>query len=401
MNNRKLSGLVLTLIILCGIFLGACGGKKSAQQPTEGPQDNISSIGRVSATGEVVPSRWSTLAMAASGVIEEVLVTDGQGVASGQALVNLQGRDKYEAALSAAKLELLSARQAKQDLYDNLEASRAAAQARLAAANKALDKAEEKEEGQAYQRGDREQIDQAWANYILAQQAVEDSETDFSYVADRPEDDQDRAYMLAKLAATRQARDRALANFNYLVELPDKFEVDEVDARVAVCRAEVILAQKEVDKLKSGPDPDQLALVEARLDNAEKQVTAADSTLEDLQLKAPFSGTISKVFIRENEWITIGQPAFLLADLSDLQVETTDLSEIDVAQVEVGNPASITFDALPDIVSNGVVTKVAPKSSEGSGVNYTVTIRFDEIPDGLRWGMTAFVDIEIGQQANQ
>lgn len=401
MKHRKLIGAFIALWMIGGFLLAGCGGESAAQEPTESPQTNFTSAGRVSATGEVVPARWSTLSMSANGIVEEILVTEGQGVAAGQALARLKGSEKFEAALSAAKLEQVSAQQAQKDLFENLEASRAAAQARLAAANEELDDAEERREGQAYQRGDREQIDQAWANYILAQQAVDDAEEDFSYVADRPEDDPDRAFMLAKLAGTRQARDRAVANFNYLVELPDEIEVDKIEARVAVARAEVLLAQKKVDKLKDGPDPDQLALVETRLENAEKQVEAARIALEDLELKAPFSGTISKVYIRQNEWINPGQPAILLADLSKLQVETTDLSEIDVAQVEAGNPATITFDALPDILAEGVVTKIAPKSSEGSGVNYTVTLEFNEIPTGLRWGMTAFVDIEIGQQAQK
>lgn len=397
MRHRKRINIFIALWFIGGLLLAACGSQSTAQLPTPNPQTDAASTGRISATGEVVPARWSSLSMSANGVIEEILVTEGQGVAAGQALARLRGSEKYEAALSAAKLELVSAQQAKKDLYENLEASQAAAQARLAAANDELDKAEERLEGQAYQRGDREQIDQAWANYILAQQAVDDAEDEFSYVADRPENDTDRAYMLIKLAATRQARDRAVANFNYLVELPDKIEVDKVDARVAMARAEVLLAQKEVDKLKDGPDPDQLTLVETRLDNAEKQVKAAQAALDDLELDAPFGGTISKVYIRQNEWINPGQPAILLADLSKLRVETTDLSEIDVAQVETGSPATITFDALPDIIAEGTVTKIAPKSSEGSGVNYTVTLEFNEIPGGLRWGMTAFVDIEILQ----
>jgi len=397
MKHSNLITSLITLLFAAGILLAGCSSK-TPQQSTDLLQTSVPAIGRVSATGEVVPARWVTLGLSASGAIQDVLVTEGQGVAEGQVLVRLKGRESYEAALSAARLELLSAQQANNDLYDNLEASRAAAQARLAAANKALDKAEEKQESQAYRRGDREQIDEAWAKYVLAQQAVDDAETDFSFMADRPEDDPDRAYMLVKLAATRQARDRAVANFNYLNELPDQLEVAEVDANLAVARAEVLLAQQEVDKLKSGPDPDQLALVQARLDNAEKQVKAATTALENLELKAPFAGTISKVYIRENEWISVSQAAILLADLNDLQVETTDLSEIDVAQVQIGDPASITFDALPDVVADGKVTKIAPKSSEGSGVNYTVTLRFNEIPGGLKWGMTAFADIEVDGQ---
>ncbi|MCC6147837.1 MAG: efflux RND transporter periplasmic adaptor subunit [Anaerolineaceae bacterium] len=399
MNRHNHTPTLLTIFLLTGMLLNACGGS-TPQESVESTPMNSVAVKRVSATGEVIPAHWSTLSTSINGIIEEIMVTEGQGVAKGQALARLKGSERFEAALSAAELELVSAQQAKKDLYENLDASRAAALERLAAANKALDKAEEKFEGQAYQRGDREQIDQAWANYILAQQAVDDAERDFSYVADRPEDDPDRAYMLARLAAIRQNRDRAVANFNYLKELPDQLEVDEIDARVAVARAEVLLAQKEVDKLESGPDPDQLTLVNARLDNAEKQVAAARASLDDLMLTAPFAGTISKIYIRQNEWINPGQPAILLGDLDQLVVETTDLSEIDISQVQIGDAASITFDALPDIISEGVVTKIAPKASEGSGVNYTVTLEFDKIPDGLLWGMTAFVDIETETQGS-
>jgi hypothetical protein len=42
----------------------------------------------------------------------------------------------------------------------------------------------------------------------------------------------------------------------------------------------------------------------------------------------------------------------------------------------------------------GEILSIAPKSDGGSGVNYKVTVSLDEVPEQLRWGMTAFVDIE-------
>jgi multidrug efflux pump subunit AcrA (membrane-fusion protein) len=78
-----------------------------------------------------------------------------------------------------------------------------------------------------------------------------------------------------------------------------------------------------------------------------------------------------------------------------LRVETTDLNEIDVAGIAEGASVNISFDALPGEEVPGTVTRIAPKASEGSGVNFTVIIEMDEIPEGIRWGMTAFVDIEV------
>jgi len=144
-----------------------------------------------------------------------------------------------------------------------------------------------------------------------------------------------------------------------------------------------------------GPDPDEVSLAEERLDNAETQLAAAEAALGDLELRAPFAGTVSEVYVRLSEWVSTGQPVLLLADLGELRIETTDLSEIDVAQIEVGDAATIAFDALPDVIVSGRVVRIATKAATGSGVNYPVVLELDEVPRQLRWGMTAFVDIEI------
>jgi multidrug efflux pump subunit AcrA (membrane-fusion protein) len=85
----------------------------------------------------------------------------------------------------------------------------------------------------------------------------------------------------------------------------------------------------------------------------------------------------------------------LLADLASLRVETTDLNEIDAARVSLDDPVKVTFDALPEAELSGRVVRISPKSDEGSGVNYTVVVALEAPPAGLRWGMTAFVDIEV------
>jgi hypothetical protein len=84
----------------------------------------------------------------------------------------------------------------------------------------------------------------------------------------------------------------------------------------------------------------------------------------------------------------------VLADLGNLLLETTDLNEIDVSQIHLGGTATVTFDALPEQVVECTVIHIAPKATEGAGVNYTVTLEMENIPEGLRWGMTAFIDLQ-------
>jgi len=154
-------------------------------------------------------------------------------------------------------------------------------------------------------------------------------------------------------------------------------------------------ARQDYVLYSEGPDPADVAVVIARLNNAEASLAAAQAMYDDLEVSAPFDSTISELYINHSEWIAPGQPALLLADLDNLHIETTDLSEIDVSRIKIGDTVIITFDALPEITSTGTVVRISPKASPGSGVNYTVVIELQEIPDQLRWGMTAFVDIEV------
>jgi multidrug resistance efflux pump len=120
--------------------------------------------------------------------------------------------------------------------------------------------------------------------------------------------------------------------------------------------------------------------------------------LERCEVRAPFAGTVGAVNVRVGELIASGQPLITLGDLTTLRVETTDLDEIDVARVAVGQQADVTFDALPERVFTGRVVRISPMAEPGTGgVNYTVILELDELDPVIRWGMTAFVDIEVDQ----
>jgi HlyD family secretion protein len=164
---------------------------------------------------------------------------------------------------------------------------------------------------------------------------------------------------------------------------------------VALLEAQIEKGYRDYETYNTGPDPDDVILAQTHVKNAEAQLAAAQATLADLELVAPFDGVIAAVHINPSEWVAPGIPVLLIADLENLRVETTDLGEIDVAQISVGDIAVITFDALPDLVLEGTVTSIAPKSDEGSGVNYTVILELNELHPELRWGMTAFVDIDL------
>ena len=107
---------------------------------------------------------------------------------------------------------------------------------------------------------------------------------------------------------------------------------------------------------------------------------------------------ITVASVDHSELVASGQHLVTLGDLDTLRVETTDLDEIDVGRVAVGQQASVTFDALPEQVFAGHLTRISPMAEPGSGgVHYTVIVELDEIDPAIHWGMTAFVDIEVDE----
>jgi hypothetical protein len=89
--------------------------------------------------------------------------------------------------------------------------------------------------------------------------------------------------------------------------------------------------------------------------------------------------------------------AIVLATLDELQVQTTDLTELDVGRIAVGNGVEVSVDALPENTFAGIVSEISLQAEDYRGdVVYEVTVELTEagLPESLRWGMTAMVEIE-------
>jgi len=168
---------------------------------------------------------------------------------------------------------------------------------------------------------------------------------------------------------------------------PEQIEV----AQTGVGEAEAALAQ-----VKAGSTPEQIAAAEAGVRQAEAALAQARLALDHLQITAPFAGTITDLNVEVGETVSLGSPVINLANLSAWQIETDDLTEIDVVQVTEGQSAAITFDALPGETFSGTVSRIKPRSETKAGdVTYTVIIDLPDAGDTrLRWGMTAFVEID-------
>ncbi len=380
-------------LILFSLLLAACGPAPDATPTPAADANDFSPI--ISATGVVVPEQWAALSARNQGVVTEVLVHEGEKVSAGQVLLRLDGQAAAQAKLSAAQLELVNARQALDDLNEHAPAQTALAQQAVADAMQAVEDAQKDVTKLDYRRASDDLLTQTQDEIDLARRQVSRAEDAFKRVKDRPDGDSLKAQAELALVQARRYLDDRIALLNWYTGRPDDIDAAQYRAALALAEANLSHARAEYERRKNGPDTNLLAQAEARLALAEAGVQAAEELLATLELRAPFDGVVCNLDVRVGEWVTPGMPLLQLGDLASLRVETTDLSEIDAARVHPADTVSVTFDALPDVVINGTVQSVANKSAKSSGVNYTAVILLDSLPDGLRWGMTAFADIKV------
>lgn len=190
-----------------------------------------------------------------------------------------------------------------------------------------------------------------------------------------------------------------------------EFAVTEAQAALRGAQAEADLRSNEIikkyliiykpssialKKLRLSVPHEVIEMANANIQRTQAAVEIAQANLAQGTLIAPSDGVIASLDVVLGEFVQSDQVVVTLATLNKLQIETTDLSERDITNVHVGDPANISIEALNQQVS-GKVVRISPiADTVGGDVIFKVTIAPDEQPKGLLWGMTAEVEIQSG-----
>jgi HlyD family secretion protein len=170
-----------------------------------------------------------------------------------------------------------------------------------------------------------------------------------------------------------------------------------IEARIAEAEAGVVTAETQVRYLQRvgvGNAYEQIDAAKADVDRAQAVVDQLKAQLEQATLTTPISGTVIKADVAPGETVNPGQVIIMIADLSHMRVETTDLSERDIPAVQIGQSASVFIDALDKSFDGKVADIDRQSETVGGDVTYKVTIELNQQPAGLRWGMSAEVEIQ-------
>jgi len=144
-------------------------------------------------------------------------------------------------------------------------------------------------------------------------------------------------------------------------------------------------AQDDLQELKDGPDTLDVRSEELSL----KQKQDAYS---DYFVRAPFDGIIASVEGKKGQNVNSG--ATIATLITKQKIAEISLNEVDAAKIEVGQKATLSFDAIEGLTITGEVIEVDLIGAVSQGVvSYIVKIGFDTGDDKVRSGMTVSANI--------
>lgn len=167
----------------------------------------------------------------------------------------------------------------------------------------------------------------------------------------------------------------------------DEATIKKADEDLALAKAKLDDALREYERLNNGNMLDITA--------AQARVDAAQATLNLARVVAPFAGTVTETHALPGDQIGAGEVAFRLDNLSSLLVDV-QLSEVDINSVSIGQPVTLTFDAILGKEYHGEIVEVLQVGNVEQGVvNFTVTVELTDADALVKPGMTAAVNIVV------
>ena len=185
-----------------------------------------------------------------------------------------------------------------------------------------------------------------------------------------------------------------LSSLNGYTSLVNGHITDLLSSQDSITADEASVPEKTaaLTQLQAGADPLNIQSAQLNVTKAQNALQDAKDNLQDYYITAPFAGTLADVDVK------VGDPAdssTLIATLIDTnQVVDIPLNEVDVSAIKLGDKATLTFDAVPDLTLTGKVASIDTIGTVTQGVvNYTVTISFDTVDPRVLSGMSTTASI--------
>ncbi len=387
--------VVAVVLVIANVRAQTQTTASSAYQTTTVTRGTLTST--VEGTGTIGSLRSANLAWQGSGQVSQVNAAIGDLVKSGAVLASLiptaNTQTSLEQALVTAQANLAE-----------LTSPQAIANAKIAVANDeaAVTKAQSGLNGLQYWQNNALIQDQ-YANMVIAKAALDKAQAAYDaanvgqYLNNAGE-----AALYQALYNAQQKYNQAQYYYSLYSQKPAQHQFDEAQATLDLANATPAMDQNYLTALTGGTVPDNATGTSLlKLKQAQLAVQSAQDSLQNYiastQITAPFDGTITQSSAVAGDTVAPNAAAFTIDDMSNLVV-AVNVIEVDINSVAVGQPASITFDAIPNKTYNGKVIQTNMAGTAGqNSVNFIVTVQITDADKLVKPGMTANVTILTNQ----
>ncbi|MEL6606373.1 MAG: efflux RND transporter periplasmic adaptor subunit [Cyanobacteria bacterium J06614_10] len=398
--SRRWLWALLSALILLGLFLGRGlllrGRALESDLLTQSVERETVPV-VITANGTVEAERSINLSPKTSGVVQALLVEEGDRVSQGQVIAlmddaNLRGdliQAEGQLAQQSANLDRLLAGDRPEDI--------ARAEAQLAEAEASL---------RELRSGNREQeIAQAEARLQRAQTTLQQRDANLQryeslYGAG--------AISREEVEQRRADRDVADAEVNEAQESLALQNAGTRSEQIAQAEARVEQQRQSVAVLEAGTRSEDIAQARAQVRSAEGALQTIEASLEDTEIAAPFDGVVNQIYAELGAFVSpsvsgagteSSSSSSILQLSSDRNEVVVNLPESQISKVETGQPVVIKADAFPGETFTGQVERIAAQATVNQNVtSFEVRLSLD-LPEAekLRVGMNVEAAFEVGR----
>ena len=387
--------VLAVVLVIVNVRAQSQNNAASAYQTTTVTKGTLTST--VEGTGTIGSLRSANLVWQTGGQVNQVNANTGDVVKADTILASIAPSSQTQTSLESA---LVTA----QENLAELTSPQAIANARIAVAKDQTDVINAQSALNGLKNWQNQALIQdQYANMVIAKanldkaQAAYDAANVGTYINNTGE-----AALYQALYNAQQKYNTAQYYYSLYSQKPTQRQYDETQANLDLANATLTNDQNYLTALTGGTVPDGATGTSLlKLKQAQLSVQSAqdnlDNYLASTTVTAPFDGTITQAQVVSGDIVSNGTAAFTIDDLSSMVVDV-QVIEVDINSVKVGQPAAITFDAIPNKTYNGKVIQTSMAGTAGqNSVSFTVTVQLTDADALVKPGMTANVTIITNQ----
>ena len=386
MVNKKRFYLLISISLISGIILASCASvtaeNGSSTTTGYGEVTEITTITSIEASGSITPRQVASVAWTTSGIVGTVNVEVGQKVKTDEILMTLE-QDSVSSTLRSSQIKL-------QEMTS---------QSAIAEAGQAVLDAQSELDDAVYALTYLDYVDEgiinnAYAEYIIANSKYEDSYDNYEELDDELDaDDPELAQAYTVLYQAKQDMEYLEYVYNLYSNHSKSSDQTYAEYENAVTLAENTLLQAEyyLAAIKGEEIPSDFT------SSALNDFYDLQESIDAINLRAPFDGMVGSIDNEPGILVSGNQTGVELIDRSKLFL-TISVDESDYLLLSTDLTGVVTVDVLPENEYSAHIASINPVGQvSNSVVYYEVTLEIDQVDNTIPINASASVEIEIGE----